>query len=581
MSKDQDFVSEGELKALLERWIAPGPSKLLDKRVETSFAREFSGAAGLQSMPLPQTREEVVTMKFCTRCEEEFADKFSFCPVDGTPLTVVARQETEPSLTVSRTEPSVTVQKAAVPATIASYAADIDEPQVAEPVYAASSALALREEYHLTIMDDSGLAARLSHEIKDVAHEYELTWPEFKRDPFGFTKRTFVGYGQMFRKFLAKPNVMVAMGAAFVAMLALVGAVILMDRSQGARSSRFGLIGFSIVAGGLLIALFSTMLGRERGAAVMGAEPSDSRSVVSGMISAFVFLFLILGAVIWLERKQAARNLRAQNQEELQVEQMIDIPDEQPTPEPGTAGLNKGSGGGSKPKPEKAAGGGGGGRQDPKPASFGKTPQASLSVPQVVAPDPKPPQIKNPSLPVAATVVADPLLVPPDSRVLPYGDFKSKSTDPSSGPGTGNGIGTGTGGGIGPGEGGGIGPGRGGNIGGGDRNDGGGGPGGGGGGGYDRIFTGKDVTTKARLISKPEPQYTEDARKNQITGTVVLKVVFASNGNVTNIRTVSGLPYGLTERAIAAAKQIKFVPATKDGHQVSMWMQLEYNFNLY
>ena len=50
---------------------------------------------------------------------------------------------------------------------------------------------------------------------------------------------------------------------------------------------------------------------------------------------------------------------------------------------------------------------------------------------------------------------------------------------------------------------------------------------------------------------------------------------------VTNIRTVSGLPYGLTEKAIAAAHQIKFVPATKDGHQVSMWMQLEYNFNLY
>ena len=582
VEREDEFVSEDDLKALLENWIAPGPSKLLDKRIETSFAREFSGAAGLaQSMPLPQTREEVVTMKFCTRCEEEFADKFSFCPVDGTPLTVVARQETEPSLTVSKPEPSVTVQKASdVPVTVAAYE-DVNEPGVAEPAYAGSTALTVRDEYHLTIMDDSGLVARLAHEVRDVAHEYELTWPEFKRDPFGFTKRTFVGYGQMLGKFLGKPNVMIAMGAAFLAMVALVGAVILMDRSASTKSSRFGLIGFAIVAGGLLIALFSTMLGRERGAAVMGAEPSDSRSVVSGMISAFVFLFLILGAVIWLERKQAASAQLAQNQEELQVEQMIDIPDEQPTPEPGTAGLNKGSGGGSKPKPEKAAGGGGGGRQDPKPASFGKTPQASLTVPQVVAPDPKPPQIKNPSLPVAATVVADPLLVPPDARVLPYGDFKSKSTDPSSGPGTGNGIGTGTGGGIGPGEGGGIGPGRGGNIGGGDRNDGGGGPGGGGGGGYDRIFTGRDVTTKARLISKPEPQYTEDARKNQITGTVVLKVVFASNGSVTNIRTVSGLPYGLTERAIAAARQIKFVPATKDGHQVSMWMQLEYNFNLY
>ena len=262
----------------------------------------------------------------------------------------------------------------------------------------------------------------------------------------------------------------------------------------------------------------------------MGAEASDSRSVVAAMVTSFAFLFVILGIIMALDYRHKRQEALAQNQEELQVEQMLDIPDEQPTPDPGTAGLNKGSGGGSKPKPEKAAGGGGGGREEAKPASFGKVPQASLTVPQVVAPDPKPPQIKNPSLPVAATVVADPMLVPPDARVLPYGDYKSKSTDPSSGPGTGNGIGTGTGGGIGPGEGGGLGPGRGGNIGGGDRNDGGGGPGGGGGGGYDRIFTGKDVTTKARLLAKPEPQYTEDARKNQVTGTVVLKVVFASNG---------------------------------------------------
>lgn len=582
----EDEFSEDELKALLERWIAPEPSRVLDKRVATSFAREFLGADGLsESTLLPHTREEVVTMKFCSRCEEEYADKFSFCPVDGTVLTAVTGQEAEPSVTVAKTEPSLTVSKDYAPeVTVGSYS-NSNQKIDGEPAYAASaaasSALMQREEYHLTIMDDAGLITRLTHEIKDTAHEYELTWPEFKRDPFGFTKRTFVGYGQMLRKFLAKPNVLLAMGAAFLAMLALVGAVVLMDRTQSTKTSRFGLIGFSVVAAGLLIALFSTWLGRERGAAVMGAEPSDSRSVVSGMITAFVFLFMIIGLVIWLDMKQRAKDQIAQNQEELQVEQIIDIPDEQPTPEPGTAGLNKGSGGGSKPKPEQARGGGGGGRQDPKPASFGKTPQASLTVPQVVAPDPKPPQIKNPSLPVAATVVADPLLVPPDARVLPYGDFKSKSTDPSSGPGSGNGIGTGTGGGIGPGEGGGIGPGRGGNIGGGDRNDGGGGPGGGGGGGYDRIFTGKEVTSKARLISKPEPQYTEDARKNQVTGTVVLKVVFASNGSVTNIRTVSGLPYGLTERAIAAARQIKFVPATKDGHQVSMWMQLEYNFNLY
>jgi len=44
---------------------------------------------------------------------------------------------------------------------------------------------------------------------------------------------------------------------------------------------------------------------------------------------------------------------------------------------------------------------------------------------------------------------------------------------------------------------------------------------------------------------------------------------------------VRTLPFGLTERAIAAARQIKFVPATKGGRPVSVFMQLEYNFNLY
>ncbi len=601
---ENEFVSDDELKSLLERWVSPGPSRFLDKRIETSFQREFSGADGLsQPVLLPQRREEVVLMKFCTRCEEEFADKFSFCPVDGSPLTVVEIQEPvkeavkepirqeEPSWTVSREEgTSPTVEsngsypKEPVGSTDSSTVVPPIIPKVpatTQHAFATGSALALRDEYHLTFLDDAGLVARLSHELKDTAHEYELTWPEFKRDPFGFTKRTFIGYGQMLRKVLANRNILLALGAGVLGIFALVGAVMLMDRTQSAKSSKIGLISFAVLAATLLVALFSTWLGRDRGAAVMGAEPSDSKNVVIAMVASFVFLFVILGVILAMDRKRSADLLAQNAEEQLQVDQILDIPDEQPTPEPGTAGLNTGSGGGSKPKPERAAGGGGGGREEAKPASFGKPPQASLDIPQVVAPDPKPPKITNPSLPVAATVVADPMLVPPDSRVLPYGDYKSKSTHPSSGTGTGNGIGTGTGGGIGPGEGGGLGPGRGGNIGGGDRNDGGGGPGGGGGGDYSKVFTGKEVTSKARLISKPEPQYTEDARKNQITGTVVLKVVFSSSGQVTNIRTVSGLPYGLTERAIAAARLIKFVPATKDGHQVSMWMQLEYNFNLY
>src|ERR1041384_2326584 len=119
------------------------------------------------------------------------------------------------------------------------------------------------------MMDDSGLIARLSHEVKDTAHNYERTCPEFKRDPFGFTKRAFVGYGQKLRQFLGKPNVLVAMGAAVLVIVGLVGAVMLMDRSQGPTSSRAGLIIFASIAGGLLVALFSPWLSRDRGAAVM------------------------------------------------------------------------------------------------------------------------------------------------------------------------------------------------------------------------------------------------------------------------------------------------------------------------
>lgn len=97
----------------------------------------------------------------------------------------------------------------------------------------------------------------------------------------------------------------------------------------------------------------------------------------------------------------------------------------------------------------------------------------------------------------------------------------------------------------------------------------------------ENIFIGEQVDRKVRLLTRSEPEYSEKAKSEEIRGTVILKCVFAANGTVTNIRVVQGLPYGLTEKAIEAARKIKFIPATKDGHPVSMWMQIEYNFNLY
>ncbi len=585
---DSKFMQDDELRSLLRQWSAPDAPGSLDQRVAAAYQQAMGSSALLSNSALsPQRGNEVVTMKFCDTCQEEFADRFSFCPVDGTPLSVapVAPVYTPPS-EVESSYPSAetaTFQRAAaVP-----FEAPVPTPAAQAPANVQASASAntvLFGEYHLTILEDRGLASRLAGELGGVAHNYQLTWPEFKRDPFGFVKRSVQGYGQMVGRFFARRDAVIAIVISLVALAALVGLLALLDRTSSAVGSRVALTIFALGAFTALIVIFASWMGNNSGAAVMGAKPSDSRNVLSGIVVAFVLVFGVVGFyVFWSFFHQKALAKTQADDEQIELTQMIsDIPNEQPTPDEGTAGMAKGNGGGSKPKQEKAGGGGGGGREEQAPASFGKLPQADLRIPQVVAPDPHPPVIKNPALPMPATLDADPALFPPDQRQLQYGDPKSRSTTPSSGPGTGNGIGSGNGGGVGSGNGGGYGPGNGGNTGGGDRREGGGGPGGGGGGtDYNRIFSGREVTSKARVLEKPEPTYTESARKNQITGTVTLRAVFSAGGSVTNIHAVSGLPDGLTERAIAAAKSIRFVPATKDGHPVSMWMELQYNFNLY
>jgi len=99
--------------------------------------------------------------------------------------------------------------------------------------------------------------------------------------------------------------------------------------------------------------------------------------------------------------------------------------------------------------------------------------------------------------------------------------------------------------------------------------------------GGEATFKRSEVDRKAQLKTQPPPEYPEEAKAHAVRGVVVLKCIFRSDGTVTDIQVIAGLPYGLTESAIEAAKKIKFVPATKEGHNVSMWMQLEYNFNLY
>jgi len=74
--------------------------------------------------------------------------------------------------------------------------------------------------------------------------------------------------------------------------------------------------------------------------------------------------------------------------------------------------------------------------------------------------------------------------------------------------------------------------------------------------------------------------YTQEARDKNVEGNVVLNVLFGADGNINAIKVESGLPYGLTEEAIRAARAIRFEPAMKDGKPVSVRGNLEVGFSL-
>ena len=97
-----------------------------------------------------------------------------------------------------------------------------------------------------------------------------------------------------------------------------------------------------------------------------------------------------------------------------------------------------------------------------------------------------------------------------------------------------------------------------------------------------RVFTGREVTQKARITRRPPPDYTREARRKNVSGTVLLKIILRADGRVDDrVEVVKSLPYGLTEEAIKAARRIAFEPAEKGGRKVSQYALVEYNFNLY
>ena len=87
-------------------------------------------------------------------------------------------------------------------------------------------------------------------------------------------------------------------------------------------------------------------------------------------------------------------------------------------------------------------------------------------------------------------------------------------------------------------------------------------------------------STSLEVISKPAVQYTSEARALHVEGDVILRVTFLASGQVVVHGIVHGLGHGLDEEARRVAEQIRFRPATKDGHPVDLTTNITISFQL-
>ena len=94
----------------------------------------------------------------------------------------------------------------------------------------------------------------------------------------------------------------------------------------------------------------------------------------------------------------------------------------------------------------------------------------------------------------------------------------------------------------------------------------------------ERIYLSREVDTKAHVRKNPPPYSTKEAKRNSFHGKILLELILTADRKVTNITILKSLPYGLNQKALEAAQQIKFDPAMKDGKAVSQWVEIEYEF---
>jgi TonB family protein len=94
-----------------------------------------------------------------------------------------------------------------------------------------------------------------------------------------------------------------------------------------------------------------------------------------------------------------------------------------------------------------------------------------------------------------------------------------------------------------------------------------------------RIYEPKEVSQRPKFGPRTSPDLTPEALAHGVRGRAVLSAVLCRTGKVTDVQVIEGLPFGMTEKVIEAARQIKFEPAESNGHRVSEVTRFEYEFS--
>ena len=87
------------------------------------------------------------------------------------------------------------------------------------------------------------------------------------------------------------------------------------------------------------------------------------------------------------------------------------------------------------------------------------------------------------------------------------------------------------------------------------------------------------LSEKPVEVKRVNPVYPELAKKAGIEGTVVVKALVNTKGDVEQVEVIKSHPL-LDDAAIAAAKQFKFKPGKQRDKFVKVWMSIPFNFRL-